>query len=198
MYSFVSMDNQNNDDTQPTISPEVTTSDADVETTDDTVQTVDDTVTGETTANDEADETDSTDTETKADGSGSMLNLESIIKRHLLDIQKLQNEYKENRSMFEDSFNNDANYRTLLDKAKEATRLKNAAKQQLLKSPGVQGLADKIKSMKEELSDLQSSLSDYLQEYQRVSGSNQFQTDDGEVLEIVQVTKVVRKSKYRA
>ena len=198
MYSFVSMDNKNNDDTQPTTSPEVTTSDTDVETTDDTVQTVDDTVTEETTANDDADETDSTDTETKADGSGGMLNLESIIKRHLLDIQKLQNEYKENKSMFEDSFNNDANYRTLLDKAKEATRLKNAAKQQLLKSPGVQGLADKIKTMKEELSDLQSSLSDYLQEYQRVSGSNQFQTDDGEVLEIVQVTKVVRKSKYRA
>lgn len=47
------------------------------------------------------------------------------------------------------------------------------------------------------MADLEQSISDYLREYQKVSGSNQLETDDGQILEIVQVTKVVRKSKYR-
>lgn len=127
----------------------------------------------------------------------SMLQIESIIKRYLTDIQKLQERYKEKKSMFDDSFNNDANYKTLADKAKEATRLKTAAKQQLMKSPAIEQLAQEVKDMKEEMADLEQSVSDYLQEYQRVSGSNQLETDDGQILEIVQVTKVVRKSKYR-
>jgi hypothetical protein len=52
--------------------------------------------------------------------------------------------------------------------------------------------------MKEELADLQDSLSDYLREYQRTTGSNVFVGDNGEELEIVHVTKLVRRnSKYR-
>ncbi len=134
---------------------------------------------------------------TTSDSPLSMLQIESIIKRYLLDIQKLQERYKEKKSMFDDSFNNDANYKTLADKAKEATRLKTAAKQQLMKSPAITQLAQEVKEMKEEMADLEQSISDYLREYQKVSGSNQLETDDGQILEIVQVTKVVRKSKYR-
>lgn len=127
----------------------------------------------------------------------NLLDVESIIKRHLIDIEKLQGEIKDQRAMFEDSFNNDANYKALADKAKEATRPKNAVKQQRLKTPAITELDNKIKSQKEELSDLQQAVSDYLLEYQSLSGSNQFETDNGDVLEIVQVTKLVRKSKYR-
>jgi seryl-tRNA synthetase len=100
--------------------------------------------------------------------------------------------------VFEDSFANDANYKELNDKAKEANRLKNAAKQQILRSPAIQELSNKVKAMKEELADLQDSLSDYLREYQRTTGSNVFVGDNGEELEIVHVTKLVRRnSKYR-
>lgn len=126
-----------------------------------------------------------------------LLDVEGIIKRHLVDIEKLQAEIKDQRSMFEDSFNNDANYKSLADKAKEANRQKNAAKQVLLKTPAMRELDEKIKSEKEELSEMQQAVSDYLLEYQRLSGSSQFETDNGEVLEIVQVTKLVRKSKHR-
>jgi hypothetical protein len=64
----------------------------------------------------------------------NLLDVESIIKRHLIDIEKLQGEIKDQRAMFEDSFNNDANYKALADKAKEATRQKNAVKQQYIRS----------------------------------------------------------------
>lgn len=85
---------------------------------------------------------------TTSDSPLSMLQIESIIKRYLLDIQKLQERYKEKKSMFDDSFNNDANYKTLADKAKEATRLKTAAKQQLMKSPAITQLDQEDKEMK--------------------------------------------------
>lgn len=127
----------------------------------------------------------------------SILSLEEKIHRVLVDMQKNQMEYKEQKSMFDDTFNQDANYRALDDKAKEATRQKNAAKQQIMKQPAVVTLSEKVKTMKEDLKDLQTELSDYLLEYQRVSGSSQFTSENGEVLEIVQVHKLVRKGKYR-
>ena len=51
--------------------------------------------------------------------------------------------------------------------------------------------------MKSEQSELKTGLSDYLREYQRLSGSNEIEGEDGEVREIVYVAKLVKKSKYR-
>jgi predicted nucleic acid-binding Zn-ribbon protein len=139
-----------------------------------------------------------TESDDTANLASNLLLVEEKIKQHLADIQRLQGQYKEQRNMFEDSFANDANYKELNDKAKEANRLKNAAKQQILRSPAIQELSNKVKAMKEELADLQDSLSDYLREYQRTTGSNVFVGDNGEELEIVHVTKLVRRnSKYR-
>lgn len=139
-----------------------------------------------------------TESDDIANLASNLLLVEEKIKQHLADIQRLQGQYKEQRNMFEDSFANDANYKELNDKAKEANRLKNAAKQQILRSPAIQELSNKVKAMKEELADLQDSLSDYLREYQRTTGSNVFVGDNGEELEIVHVTKLVRRnSKYR-
>jgi len=44
------------------------------------------------------------------------------------------------------------------------------------------------------LKDLQNALSDYLREYQRLSGSNEIEGDDGEVREIVYVAKLVKRT----
>lgn len=194
MYSVDSMDDQTqnptpiNDETE--MSEEVTA----VEEGDETKTSEETNVEEDASAEESQDSTEETSTNPTA---LNLLDVESIIKRHLIDIEKLQGEIKDQRAMFEDSFNNDANYKALADKAKEATRQKNALKQQLLKTPAITELDNKIKSQKEELSDLQQAVSDYLLEYQRLSGSNQFETDNGDVLEIVQVTKLVRKSKYR-
>lgn len=135
--------------------------------------------------------------QTQTSTGSNLLLLEEKIHQILLESQKAQMEYKEQKSMFDDTFNGDAQYKQLDDKAKEATRAKNAARQAIMKQPAVVTLSEKVKEMKENLKDLQTELSDYLHQYQRESGTNQFTSKDGEVLEIVQVMKLVRKSKYR-
>jgi hypothetical protein len=47
--------------------------------------------------------------------------------------------------------------------------------------------------MKEELKDLQLTLSDCLARYQTMSGANQIEDDDGEIREIVKILKLVKK-----
>ena len=45
--------------------------------------------------------------------------------------------------------------------------------------------------------ELNEGLSDYLREYQRLSGSNEIEGEDGELRTIVYVAKLVRKSVFR-
>ncbi|NTU73197.1 hypothetical protein HGB07_03440 [Candidatus Roizmanbacteria bacterium] len=120
--------------------------------------------------------------------------LESLINRYIASIEKLRTELKENNNMFNSTFDNDAVYRELAEKAKEATKNKTALKQQMMKQPATAMLADKLKNMKEELKDLQLSLSDYLQEYQRLANTNLIEGTDGEMREIIKVFKLIKKS----
>ena len=67
-----------------------------------------------------------------------------------------------------------------------------------MKRPDVAALAGKLKSLKSEKKELQEGLSDYLREYQRLSGSNEIEGEDGEIRQIVYVAKLVKKSsKFR-
>lgn len=58
----------------------------------------------------------------------------------------------------------------------------------------MQIIANKAKTLAAELKEKQFSLSDYLLEYQRLSGANQIEIGDGEILEIVNTARVVRKA----
>jgi hypothetical protein len=71
--------------------------------------------------------------------------------------------------------------------------VKSATKQQIMKRPDVIRIAEKMKGMKEEMKETQATLSDLLQEFQKVSGSNVIEREDGQVLEIVSTSKLVRK-----
>lgn len=123
-----------------------------------------------------------------------LMNLERLIKSHIASIDKLTQDLAEYRQMLEDIFNNDSTYKDHLEKAKEAAKIKTATKQQILKQPQPANLANKVKSMGSELKELKNALSDYLKEFQRMSGLNEIEGEDGEIREIVYTAKLIKKS----
>ena len=122
-----------------------------------------------------------------------LLSLESLIKNHIASIDTLKEELKKHKQMLEDAFASDAVYQEHLRLAKEASKVKSATRAQIAKQPQNILLSNKIKGMVTELKDKQFALSDYLLEYQRMTGINEIEGDDGEVREIVNTAKVIKK-----
>lgn len=135
--------------------------------------------------------------ETQDDTGGAVVlqNLESMIKSHISRIDKIKEENKKFKEMLDSIFENDSVYKDHAEKAKEAAKVKSQTKQQILKQPQAADLNDKIKGSRGELKELQTALSDYLKEFQRMSGVNEIEDEDGTVREIVYVAKLVKRSK---
>ncbi len=133
--------------------------------------------------------------ETVNDQTQDFLNLESLVKTYVEKIDKLQKEIHEKTEMVNDAFEGDAVYREHSEKVKEAARIKTATKQQIMKQPAVAALVEKIKDLKFEVKESQVLLSDYLDQYQKSTGATSIEVGDGEIMEIVSVTKLVKRSK---
>lgn len=129
-----------------------------------------------------------------APNSEILINMESLIKGHISTIDKLTEEARKLKDMLDDIFANDPTYQEHDKKAKEAAKVKSGTKQQILKQPQAADLDKKLKELKSELKENQGSLSDYLQEYARMSGVNEIEGEDGEVREIVYSAKLIKKS----
>ncbi len=123
-----------------------------------------------------------------------LLDLEQTIKNHIAEIDKRKSELKSEREMMESALMNDETYRTHSEEAKKAAKVKLKTKFQILQLPVNKHLADKVKELASEIKELDGALSDYLREYQRMSGSSEIETDDGEVREIIYIAKLVKKS----
>ncbi len=126
-----------------------------------------------------------------------LFNMEGLIKNHMSALDKLSEEQKKLKEMLDDIFNNDPTFKDHSDKAKEAAKVKQNTKAQILKQPQAKDLDDKIKSIKSQIKENQDSLSDYLQEYARLAGVNEIEGEDGEVREIVYTARLVKKSAFR-
>lgn len=126
-------------------------------------------------------------------GATVLLELEATIKNHITLIDKNRAELKKQREMLESALLNDETYRTHSETAKEAAKVKAKTKFQILQQPANKQLADKVHELSSEIRELNTALSDYLREYMRMSGTNEIETDDGEVREIVYVAKLVKK-----
>lgn len=129
-----------------------------------------------------------------AKNSEILLNMESLIKGHIATIEKLTEEARKHKEMLDDIFANDPTYQEHDKAAKEAAKVKQGTKQQILKQPQAAELDKKVRELKSELKENQGSLSDYLQEYARMTGVNEIEGDDGEVREIVYSAKLIKKS----
>lgn len=123
-----------------------------------------------------------------------LLSLEELIKTNIASTDKLKEELKKHRQMLIDSFENDPTYREHSEKVKEVSKIRAATKQQIIKQPSVMNISNKVKSISSEIKEREAALSDYLQEYQRMAGVNEIEGLDGEVREIVNTSKLVKRS----
>lgn len=130
---------------------------------------------------------------TEVAGSDIMINLESMIKTAVAAIDRQAEEARKLKEMLDDIMNNDPAYAEASEKAKETNKVKQTAKAGVLKQPQAKDLDDKIRTLKSEMKETLASLSDYLKEYQRMSGVNEIEGEDGDVREIVYTAKLVRK-----
>lgn len=135
---------------------------------------------------------DSDDFSQQAGGAATMLNLEELIKNHIDSIDKLKEELKTTREMFEDSFNNNPTYKEHVDKVKDVQRAKSSVRQQIAKQPSVATLEQKVKDVRFDISEKSKTLSDLLQDYKEQTGATSIETRNGQVLEIVSTSKLVR------
>ncbi len=123
-----------------------------------------------------------------------LLNLEEMIKNYIQSIDKLKEEKKKHAEMFEDAFVNNPVYRENSEKAKEALKVKATTRQQIASQPSVIALGVKIKDLSRDLKERQVALSDYLLEYQRLTGANEIEDNDGQIREIINSAKLIKRS----
>ena len=131
---------------------------------------------------------------TGSDEAGVVMNMESMIKTLISSQEKLQEELNKHQDMLDDIFENDSTYKEHSEAAKAAAKIKSATKQQILKQPQAADLAEKVKSLRSQIKENKASLSDYLREFQRMSGVSEIEGHDGEIREIVFTAKLVSKS----
>ncbi len=129
-----------------------------------------------------------------ADPSSAFLELESLIKNYLNQIETLRKDLKKQKEMVEDSFTNDAVYQEQDEKAKEAGRIRSSTKQQILKQPALTEVEERIDEIKTQIKEAEEILSDYLLQYQKSTGFNEIETDGGETLIIVSRARLVKGS----
>ena len=139
----------------------------------------------------------STETPEDISKAASFLNLEELIKNHIEAIDKLKEELKKNREMFEDTFNNNPTYREHVEKVKEANKAKSSVRQELTKQPSVASLKQKVDDLKFDINEQGKTLSDLLQDFKEQTGASQIEARNGKIYEIISVSKlVVKNSKY--
>ncbi|MCL4374387.1 hypothetical protein M1523_00845 [Patescibacteria group bacterium] len=126
----------------------------------------------------------------------SVIDLTTIIQRYLVDLDKLRSDLKMQRQQYNDVFKNDAVYAEKEDKVKAVTRERTAIKQNLMKKTETEALQAKIQQVRAEIKAAQEALSDYLSEYQRVSGATTIENGEGEVLQIVPAFRLKKKNKF--
>ncbi len=129
----------------------------------------------------------------KKDEANLVIRLEGLIKNHISQIDKLRIELSEQKAMLADTFEGDTTYKEHAEAAKAAAKVKSATKAEILKRPAVATLAEKVKSLSSQMKELQTALSDYLGEFNRLSGITEIEGEDGELREIVYVAKLVKK-----
>lgn len=125
----------------------------------------------------------------------TVLDLTTLINDYDKTMNELKEQLREQKSMIKDALEGDQEYHEISEKVKELNRQKTVIKQKILKTPAVETVMAKVKDMQTELKDMDDKLSGYLQEYQRVAGTNVIEGTDGELRQIIPVYRLVKKSK---
>jgi len=131
---------------------------------------------------------------TGTDQASDFLNLDGLIKRCVAGIDRVKQDLKIQKDMLDSAFLNDPVYQEHDKAVKEATKVRSRTKQAITKQQNVAQIVEKINVLKDQMKELQQSLSQSLQQYQKLSGATQIELEDGSVMEIVSTVKLVKKS----
>lgn len=123
--------------------------------------------------------------------------LTGLINNLVTQIEALRQEISKIKEMADGYFENDPTYRAHDTAVKEASKIRSQTKKQIQKIPQVADLLNRIQNAKSLLKEKNKSLSDYLQDYAKTTGATQFETDDGQVRQIVYEARLVNKSNIR-
>ncbi len=124
-----------------------------------------------------------------------ILELETMIKNSMATTDRNKDELKKLKEMLESALGNDDTYKEASEKAKEAAKVKGKAKLNVLANPATRSINEKIKDLTQEIKELNTGLSEYLREYQRLSGASEIEGEDGDAREIIYIAKLIKKSR---
>lgn len=141
---------------------------------------------------------DSSQTPVSTDGSqtvNTILELERMIKNTISTVDRNKEELKKYKEMIDSALTNDERYREADVKVKELAKEKGKAKLNVLQNQATRNIAEKAKELSLEIKEANLGLSEYLREYQRMTGQSEIEGEDGEVREIVYTAKLIKKKK---
>jgi predicted Zn-dependent protease len=122
-------------------------------------------------------------------------NIENLINANIQKIDKFHEDITPVAEMIESLLDADLQYAELDQKAKEAAKERSIKKKELTNTSNGKELNEKLRSLRSELKEAREALSTYLQEYQKKTGFNEYESPDGELRQIVFTVKLVKKTK---
>lgn len=124
----------------------------------------------------------------------SLLDIQDAINTRLKKLETLKEDLRPHKEMLDSIFANDDDFNEKNEIAKNASKAKSESRKRILRQPQAADLNAKMEDIKNEGKELQEALSYYLREYQRMTGANEFESEDGELRQIVYIAKLVRKT----
>jgi len=128
-----------------------------------------------------------------AEEENTLYTVESAIRTRTQKLADIREKQKNLNEMLNSYLEGDQTYVEAAKEAKTAAGKKSAIKARLMSEPGAQDLPDKIQEAREEKQELEESLSYYLAEFQKLSGTSEFE-DEGVLKQIVFRARLVKKS----
>lgn len=126
-----------------------------------------------------------------------LLTVESAISQRTQKLSELKTELKLQNEMLNSYLENDETYREVSEIAKKASQKKSAVKRELLSRPEAGDLPNKVKELRDEIKEVNDALSYYLREYQRITGTNEIEGEDGEMRQIVYTARLVKRNVFK-
>jgi hypothetical protein len=127
-------------------------------------------------------------------GSMTIVELTTLINRYEGDMKKLRDNLKIQSGMLRDAVEGDAGYHELDVQSKDLQKKKTEIKQKVMKTVAMEAVVAKVEEYKSEIKDAKEMLSGYLEEYQRVAGTNIIEGENGEIKEIVPQYRLVKRN----
>jgi hypothetical protein len=127
-------------------------------------------------------------------GGMNIVELTALINRYESDMKKMRDNLKIQSGMLRDAVEGDAAYHELDVQSKDIQKKKTEIKQKVMKTPAMEAVVAKIEEHKSEIKDAKDMLSGYLEEYQRVAGTNIIEGENGEIREIVPQYRLVKRN----